>query len=85
VVKRDSEDGKLLQQAFEMREKGKTLFDSSLPDLMPAGMVRIRAKIRRVAGSPEPAFILEKVLACHWLDSTASGLPKGGTDGTDKR
>jgi len=85
VVKRDSEDGKLLQQAFAMREKGRTLFDSSLPDLMPAGMIRIRAKIRRVAGSPEPTFILEKILACHWLDTNASGLPKGSSDGTDKR
>ena len=87
VVKRNSEDGKLLQQAFDLREKGKTLFDSSLPELMPAGMIRIRAKIRRVAGSPEPTFLLEKVLACHWLDTTASGLPKGGTssEGTDQR
>ena len=85
VVKRDSEDGKLLQQAFDMREKGKTLFDSSLPDLIPDGMIRIRAKIRRVAGSPEPTFILEKVLACHWLDTTASGLPKDGTDETNNR
>jgi len=87
VVKKDSEDGRLLQQAFDLREKGKTLFNSSLPDLMPAGMIRIRAKIRRVAGSPEPTFLLEKVLACHWLDTTASGLPEGGpsSEGTEQR
>lgn len=76
VIKRDSDDGRLLAAAFKIREKGETLYGSKLPAMDPDGMIRVRVKMRRLQSDPDatPKFELAKVITCHWLATDDPGL-----------
>ena len=78
IIQRDSENGKLLLAGFKQRESRVALFGSTLPDLDPEGLLRVRVKLRRLPANPdedlEKRFELVKVLACHWLATNDPGM-----------
>lgn len=69
LVKRDSDDGRLLAAAFKKHAKGEPLFGSKLPYLEPPDMLRVRVRLRRLPADSDSTFNFElvKVLACHWM------------------
>lgn len=79
IIERDSDNGKLLIAGFDQREKSRVArFGSTLPDLDPEGMLRVRVKLRRLPanaeGTLEKRFELITVIACHWLATTDPGV-----------
>ncbi|MEO7101419.1 MAG: hypothetical protein ABI162_18860 [Luteolibacter sp.] len=66
LVKRDSEDGRLLDAAFKLAKKGERVFGVKVSNTDPEGLIRVRVKIRRIEENRERHFELEKVVACHW-------------------
>lgn len=78
VVPRDSENGRLLTAGFQQRETHQALFGSTLPDLDPEGLMRVRVKLRRTAApadaEADKKFELVKVIACHWLTTVDPGV-----------
>ena len=65
LIRRDSENGKLLAAAFELEKKGERVFGVKIPSANPEGLIRVRVKVRRVEAEMERHFDLEKVVACH--------------------
>ena len=78
IIERDSENGKLLTAGFKQRESGVARFGSTLRDLDPEGLLRVRVKLRRLPanaeGTLEKRFELITVLACHWLATDDPGV-----------
>jgi hypothetical protein len=85
IIQRDSDHGKLLTAGFKMRARQERLFGSTLPDLDPEGMLRVRVKLRRLPAEPgadedaDKKFELLAVLACHWLTTTDPGVKPAET------
>ncbi len=69
LVRRDSDDGRLLTAAFKKHAAGESLYGSTLASMEGPGMIRVRVKIRRlpVEADSSQKFELLKVIACHWL------------------
>ncbi len=78
TIERDSQNGKLLTAGFKQRESRVARFGSTLPDLDPQGMLRVRVKLRRLPANPEKTlekrFELVTVVACHWLATEDPGV-----------
>jgi hypothetical protein len=74
VVDRRSDEGILVQAAFDAREDGLRLFGSEMEPMEPDDLVRLRVRIKRGEFGGVRSFTLEKVLACHWIDSDEVGL-----------
>jgi hypothetical protein len=74
LVDRGSRDGQLLETAFRLARSGKRVFGVRLPELNPDGMVRIRAKIRRVERDGRRSYELAGVVACHWYSVDEPGV-----------
>jgi hypothetical protein len=73
VVDRRSDEGLLLGAAFELRNSEKGLFGTSLEPMEQDGYVRVRVRVRRVEFGGVRSFDLEKVIACHWIESDVVG------------
>jgi hypothetical protein len=74
LIKRDSENGRLLEAAFKLEREGKRVFGVKIPEVNPEGLIRIRAKIRRGEQGLERRFELEKIIACHWYHVDEPGV-----------
>ena len=74
LVSRNSPDGKLLGAAFKLARGGGQAFGSTLANLNPEGMIRVRVKIRRLQADMERKFEIVKVLACHWYALDEPGV-----------
>lgn len=67
VVNRRSDEGLLLQAAFDAKESGESVFGSTMQLMEPEGLVRVRVRIKRGEFGGFRSFDLEKVEACHWI------------------
>lgn len=74
LVPRDSEDGRLLAAAFNARKAGRSPFDGAVNNADPEEMIRVRVRIKRNEETNGRGFVLEKVLACHWLSISEPGV-----------
>ena len=76
LVRRDSDDGRLLTAMFNKQTKKESLYGAKLGYLEPENMVRVRVKIRRLPATAETSqsFELLKVIACHWISINDTGI-----------
>lgn len=70
----DSRDAKLLRAAFQSMRDGKPLFRSTMRDINPQDMIRVRVRVKRVDAPGRNRFEIVRVLACHWYSSKAWGV-----------
>lgn len=66
-VKRISEAGRKIEEAFKMREKGVGAFESIAVKNDPADMIRLRVRMVREGGE-ERVFKITELLNTHWLE-----------------
>lgn len=69
-----SEESQLLTAAFELRGKNLAVSGGELAPLDPDGFVRVRVKVTRNEFGGEYRFIMNELIACHWIDSDLSGF-----------
>ena len=74
LVARNTRDGQLLEAAFKLAHGGGKVFDSNLPTLNPADMIRVRVKVRRYELAGERKFEIAAVVACHWYSDDDPGV-----------
>lgn len=74
LVARTSSDGKLLDAAFKLARSGGQVFGSTLANLNPEGMIRVRVNVRRLEVNMERKFEIAKVIACHWYALDEPGV-----------
>jgi len=74
VVNRYSEEGLLLEAAFESKQSGKSIFGGELLPMEPENLVRVRVRIKRGVFAGARSFELEKVMACHWIGADDPGF-----------
>jgi hypothetical protein len=74
LVRRDSDNGRLLDAAFKLEKEGKRAFGLKLPNDNPEGLIRVRVKVRRVKDDMGSRFELVDVLACHWYSTDDPGV-----------
>ena len=74
LVPRASEDGRMLEAAFALAKADKRPFGMTLPRLDPDGLIRVRAKVRRIDENMERRFEIEDIVACHWYSTEESGI-----------
>ena len=74
LVARDTENGRLLDAAFKLERDGQRPFGVKLRSMEPEGLIRVRAKVRRVEDDQGRHFELDKVAACHWYTNDAKGM-----------
>ena len=67
VVNRYSEEGLLLEAAFDSKQSGRSVFGGKLPTMEPENLVRVRVRVKRGEFAGDRSFELEKVVACHWI------------------
>ena len=74
VLDRGSDVGLLLQAAFDANHVGKHLFGYKMEPLGPEGLIRVRVVVKRIESGGVMRFEVEKVIACHWMDSDEPGF-----------
>jgi hypothetical protein len=74
LIKRDSENGRLLEAAFNLEKEGKRVFGVKIPDVNPEGLIRVRVKVKRLDKGLERGFEIEKIIACHWYSVDEPGV-----------
>ncbi|MEO5917776.1 MAG: hypothetical protein ABIS50_26325 [Luteolibacter sp.] len=74
IVKRDTQNGRLLDAAFKLERSAKQPFGLNLPSINPEGLIRVRVKIRRFEVNMERRFEIENVIACHWYSVDEPGM-----------
>lgn len=74
VVDRRSDEGMLLEAAFDAKAAGRHLFGGVLTPMEPEGLARVRVRIKRGELGGLRSFTLEKVTACHWLGTDLPGI-----------
>ena len=74
VVARRSDEGLLLEAAFNAKEEGKPLFGSLMETMEPEGLVRVRVRVKRGEFGGVRSFDVSKVVACHWMSSDEAGF-----------
>ncbi len=74
MVSRASPEGQLLDAAFKLTRRGGQVFGSTLKNLNPEGMIRVRLKVARSEVNLERKFTITKVLACHWYAVDEPGV-----------
>lgn len=77
VVNRRSDEGLLLQAAFDAKESGQKLFGGTMEPMEPEGLVRVRVRIKRGEFGGVRSFSLEEVVACHWINADEVGFDLG--------
>ncbi|GAA5484653.1 zinc ribbon domain-containing protein [Haloferula sargassicola] len=73
-----SEDGVKLAEAFELRDAGGSPFNAGLTQDDPLGMIRVRVRLHLGPKDENGrlTLILDKVVACHWMDIDDRGRPE---------
>lgn len=66
-VKRASEMGRKIEEAFSARERGRGAFESIAAQTDPAEMIRLRVRIVREDGE-ERTYKIAELLGTHWLE-----------------
>ncbi len=74
LIKRDTKNGRLLEAAFKLERSGQHPFGVKLPSINPEGLIRIRAKVRRLEPNLERRFEIDEIVACHWYSDDAPGV-----------
>lgn len=74
LIPRDSHDGRILEAAFQRSKSGGQPFDVKMPNVNPEGIVRVRAKVRRIQHELDRHFELEQIVVAHWYATDAPGL-----------
>lgn len=74
LLSRDSEEGRMLVAAFAELEAKRRPFGDKLLTHDPEEMVRLRIRVRREDTAQGDRFVLEKVLACHWMGIDDPGV-----------
>ncbi len=75
LIKRSSENGKLLDAALKLERKGKRVFGVKISNPNTESLIRVRVKVKRIEENMERRFELEKVVACHWYSTDEPGVP----------
>jgi hypothetical protein len=74
VVDRRSDEGLLLQEAFQAKSEGTRLFGGTMAPMEPEELARVRVRIKRGEFGGTRSFTLEKVVAGHWLGVDEPGF-----------
>lgn len=74
LLSRGSEEGRLLIAAFAELQANKRPFGDLTGNHDPADMIRVRIRVRREATPDGSRIVLEKVLACHWIEVDEPGV-----------
>ncbi len=74
LIKRDSDNGRLLDAAFKLERKGERIYGVKIHHDNPEGLIRVRVKVRRIEENKERRFELERVVACHWYSVDDPGV-----------
>lgn len=74
LIKRDTENGRLLDAAFKLERENKRVFNAKFPNNNPEGFIRVRVKVRRHEKEMERSFELVEVVACHWYSVDEPGV-----------
>jgi hypothetical protein len=74
VVDRRSDEGLLLQAAFDAAARGESLFGGKLKPMEPDDLIRVRVRIKRGEFGGVRSFTLERVVACHWMGVDDAGF-----------
>ena len=80
LISRNQRDGQLLDSAFKLARSGGRDFGSTLPNIDPDGMIRVRVKVRRSEGEMGRVFEITSVIACHWLSLDEPGVEAGAAN-----
>ena len=84
LVSRSSPSGQLIDAAFKTKRQGRRVFGSSIPDIDPDGMIRLRVQISRSDTDDERRFEITRVLACHWYSIDDPGVdPSAAREGDE--
>lgn len=75
VVPRNSKNGRMLEEAFNIERANKRVYGVDLPSTDPESFIRVRVKVKRLAGEGGSKFELQDVIACHWYSSDDPGVP----------
>ncbi len=73
VIDRQSDEGLLIGAAFAARAEGKSPFGQTMPPLQQSGDIRLHVRVKRSELAGQRSFTLEKVIACHWIDTEEVG------------
>ena len=73
VIDRQSDEGLLIRAALAGRADGKRPFGQTMQPLESTSDIRLHVRVKRTEFGGKRAFILEKVIACHWIDSEQIG------------
>lgn len=78
LVSRRTPEGRMLDAGFKFAREGGKVFGSTLPDINPEGMIRVRARIKRIEVEMERRFELTGIAACHWyaVDDPGVSVPE---------
>jgi hypothetical protein len=74
LLSRESEEGRMLMAAFAELEAGRRPFGDKTATHDPEEMIRVRLRVRRESTPEGDRFVLEKVIACHWLGIDDPGV-----------
>ena len=74
LLSRKSEEGRLLIAALADLQANKRPFGDLTGNHDPADMIRVRIRVRREATPDGSRIVLEKVLACHWIEVDEPGV-----------
>lgn len=77
VVGRRSEEGLLLEAAFDAKLEGGGLFGGAMKQIGPDGLVRVRVVVERSDFGGVRKFEVVRIIACHWITSDAPGFDLG--------
>lgn len=73
IVDRRSDEGLLLDAAFNAKEEGRQLFGRSMEAMEPDGLIRVRVLVTRTEVGGLRKFSIEKILGCHWIETGEVG------------
>jgi hypothetical protein len=74
VIDRRGDEGLIITAALKARKNGENLFGQTLEPLERRDLVRLRVTVKRSDFGGNRSFKIEKISACHWIDSDTMGV-----------
>lgn len=74
LVKRESENGKLLDATFKLERNHERVYGVKIPLNNSEGLIRVRVIVKRAKNVSDRHFEIEKVIACHWYSVDDEGV-----------